>query len=84
MNIKMMILALQVKKGLTQSKIATALGCGQSTISSLVRGKHGVARPSNKIVDGLRKLLAENGLNPSVNTEKPDQTNPSNLLTRKD
>ena len=64
MNITKTISLLK-SKGLTQAAIAKSIGCSQPTISDLAHGVHGQVRPSSKVVDGLRKLLAENNLDES-------------------
>ena len=70
MNVQKTILLLQSKAGLTQSKIALSLGCHPSNISCFARGKHGSVRPSSKTVDGLRRLLAEQGLTELIEETK--------------
>jgi len=62
MNIKKSILLLQ-SKDITQAEIASSVGCTQSNISHLIKSKaRRNPNPSKKVVDGLRKLLAEHGL----------------------
>ncbi|PRC92643.1 hypothetical protein S2091_2698 [Solimicrobium silvestre] len=61
MNIQKTI-SLIKSAGLTQSQIAKFVGCSAPNISDLANGVHGQVRPSSKVVDGLRKLLSEHGL----------------------
>lgn len=61
MDIQCTVLEL-LKKGLTQTQIASELGCTQPTVSMLARGKGGKVRPSFKVVDGLKRLAKENGV----------------------
>jgi transcriptional regulator with XRE-family HTH domain len=60
------VIALLQSKGMTQLEIGSSIGCTQANISAFARGKHGSIRPSSKVVDGLRKLLAEHGLSAVV------------------
>ena len=55
MNLQKSLNDLQ-KIGLTQSFIALEIGCDQSTVSDISRGKSGNFRPSYKIVSGVQKL----------------------------
>jgi predicted transcriptional regulator len=43
--------------GMTQTEIAAELGCSQSAVSDMSKGKIGRARPSHRIVDGLMRLV---------------------------
>lgn len=61
MDIQKTVRFLQ-SKGLTQKKIAEAIGCAQPTISCFLHGRN-AKRPSSKTVDGLRKLIAQYGIN---------------------
>lgn len=61
MDIQKNILLLQ-SAGLTQREIGEALDCTQANVSAYARGVHGAVRPSNKIVERLRKLLKKQGL----------------------
>lgn len=45
--------------GLTQNQIGKEIGCSQPTVSDLLRGKIGKKRPSNKIVEGVKALVAK-------------------------
>ncbi len=55
-------LSALLEKGLTQVEIAAELGCSQPTVSGMVRGKVGRARPSYKIVEGIKRLATEKGV----------------------
>lgn len=54
--------------GLTQSEIASAIGCSQPTISDMTSGKAGTTRPSFKIISGLQKLAKKH----KINARSPD------------
>ena len=55
MDISNTVIRLQ-EAGLTQSEIGAAIGCSQSSVSDMAKGKIGKTRPAYQIVDGLIKL----------------------------
>lgn len=59
-----------IENGLTQAEIAAAIGCSQPTVSEMARGLVGKSRPSWKIVEGIRKLAKEKGV------ELPEEVSP--------
>lgn len=71
MDIKNTLLKLKAA-GLTQTQIADAIGCKQSTVSDLLAEKIGLARPSHKIVQGLTDLAAQYGIDTEHRDSTPD------------
>ena len=69
-----LILSKLLKKGLTQTQIASEIGCSQPTISEMANGKVGKARPSYKIVEGLKQLANRHGV--SIGAEPESQISP--------
>lgn len=61
MDIQKIIVALKVI-GLTQKEIAREVNCSQPTISDIATGQIGKARPSYKVVSGLRLLAEKHGI----------------------
>ena len=57
-------LARLTEKGLTQKQIGNEIGCSQPAVSGMSKGKVGKVRPSYKIVEGLKRLALENGVDP--------------------
>lgn len=54
-NIPFVLTQLQ-DAGLTQTEIGDAIGCSQSTVSDMMRGKSSLKRPAYSTVAGLVKL----------------------------
>ena len=51
-----------ISSGLVQSEVASELGCSQSTVSDIKNGKIGIARPSYRIVDSIKRLAKKRGI----------------------
>lgn len=56
MDISQTIKALRKKAKLTQQQIAEEIGCSQPNVSYLEKTPASRARPSNRVVEGLKKL----------------------------
>lgn len=58
--------------GMTQVEISEEIECAQSTVSDLIAGKIGVARPSYRLVRAVEKLAKRLGID--IWQDKPKAT----------